>query len=97
MLLSEVIFCLLSHHLISIRLSFFGLQEEKQRNIGMGNNYVAHQPTEATALYSISKSSNGNKGDENNSKKDRHVCSHCGIVGHVVEKCYKPKGKLIPN
>jgi len=25
-------------------------------------------------------------------KKDRQTCSHCGIVGHTVEKCYKIHG-----
>ena len=25
-------------------------------------------------------------------KKDRPLCSHCGILGHSVDKCYKLRG-----
>ena len=35
----------------------------------------------------------GNQGGKNgNAKKERHVCTHCGIVGHVADKCYKLHG-----
>ena len=27
-----------------------------------------------------------------NSKKERSVCTYCGIVGHVADKCYKLHG-----
>ncbi len=26
-------------------------------------------------------------GNKNFGKKERSVCSHCGITGHIVEKC----------
>ena len=29
---------------------------------------------------------------QNNSRKDRPICSHCGIAGHIVKKCYKLHG-----
>ena len=31
-------------------------------------------------------------GNKNFGKKERPVCSHCGITGHIVEKCYKVYG-----
>ena len=32
----------------------------------------------------------GNQGGKNgNAKKERPVCTYCGIVGHVADKCYK--------
>ena len=35
----------------------------------------------------------GNQGGKNgNSKKERPVCTYCGIVGHVAYKCYKLHG-----
>lgn len=34
-----------------------------------------------------------NKGHSNKPNgKDRPICSHCGIIGHVVDKCYKIHG-----
>ena len=27
-----------------------------------------------------------------NYKKDRPMCSHCGVAGHTVEKCYRVDG-----
>ena len=35
----------------------------------------------------------GNQGGKNgNAKKERPVCTYCGIVGHVADKCYKLHG-----
>ena len=31
-------------------------------------------------------------GNKSFGKKERPVCSHCGITGHKVEKCYKIHG-----
>ena len=49
----------------------------------------------------------GNQGGKNgNAKKERPVCTYCGIVGHVADKCYKlhwypsgykHKGKALAN
>ncbi|XP_075636524.1 uncharacterized protein LOC142608719 [Castanea sativa] len=44
-----------------------------------------------------SKGFHGNQGHNHggkggNSKKDRHVCTYCGLIGHIADKCYKLHG-----
>ena len=48
----------------------------------------------------------GYGGKGSNSKKERPICTYCGIVGHIADKCYKlhgyppsykPKGKSSAN
>ncbi|MCI32949.1 receptor-like serine/threonine kinase, partial [Trifolium medium] len=60
------------------------IQEEKQRVI----NTVTSDNSE-TLAYAISDS-NGSK--SKNGKKDRPLCSHCGVIGHVTDKCFKLHG-----
>ena len=74
------------------------IQEERQRRVGSSNNHI-----ESTAL--AMKGSNSTfilYGGKNSKGKDRPVCTHCGKLGHTVEKCFKlhgfpfgfkPKGK----
>ena len=74
------------------------IQEERQRRVGSSNNHI-----ESTAL--AMKGSNSTfilSGGKNSKGKDRPVCTHCGKLGHTVEKCFKlhgfpfgfkPKGK----
>ena len=74
------------------------IQEERQRNVGNSNAHV-----KSTAL--VVKGSNSNPfffGGKNSKGKDRPICSHCGRLGHTMEKCFKlhgfplgfkPKGK----
>ena len=76
------------------------IQEERQRNVGNSNAHV-----ESTAL--VVKGSNSNHvffGGKNSKSKDRPICSHCGRLGHTMEKCFKlhgfppgfkPKGKIL--
>lgn len=66
---------------------------------------------EPTALYvnnsKHGKGFHGNQGGKGgNSKKERPICTYCGIVGHIADKCYKlhayqlaykPKGKSSAN
>lgn len=59
------------------------IQEEKQRRVG------TNPVVEFAAL--LSRGSNAsNKGNNYsnkfNGKKERPICSHCGIVGHVMDK-----------
>ena len=64
-------------------------QEERQRELTSGPmmHVVNSGPTVlAVANY---KPYGGNK---NFGRKERPVCSHCGITGHTVEKCYKIHG-----
>jgi hypothetical protein len=51
---------------------------------------VNHEPT-ATAF--MTKSAPGPRFvKQNNYRKDKPICSHCGFIGHTVEKCYKLHG-----
>ena len=46
------------------------------------------------------------EGKGGNTKKERPICTYCGFIGHIADKCYKlhgyppgykPKGKLSGN
>ncbi|KAL4650744.1 hypothetical protein ACB092_01G110000 [Castanea dentata] len=60
------------------------LQDEKQRKVGKKFN------SESSALAIKNNGSSG-KGI-NKGKSARPQCTHCEILGHVVEKCYKLHG-----
>ncbi|XP_030927833.1 uncharacterized protein LOC115954102 [Quercus lobata] len=74
------------------------IHEERQSNVGNSNAHV-----ESTAL--AMKGSNFNPaffGGKNSKGNCRPICSHCGRLGHTMEKCFKlhgfppgfqPKGK----
>ena len=64
------------------------IQEERQRNVGNSNVHI-----ESTAL--VVKGSNSNSsfsGGKTSRGKDRPICSHCGKLGHTMEKCFKLHG-----
>ena len=68
----------------------FITQEKKQRRVG--SNAIA---VESTALFSRGPNNSSNKcnyTNKPNGKRERPICSHCGILGHVVDKCYKIHG-----
>ena len=77
------------------------LQEEKRRNVGHGVNVMA-EPTALYANNSYNPSFNPNfrpnqgqgfhGGKGGNSKKQRLVCTYCGLTGHIADKCYKLHG-----
>jgi hypothetical protein len=94
-------------HLPSINKVFpFIIQEEKQREICVSP--ISHDTSSALMAKSvlpkpfssnhhepvvyITKASPGPKFFKQNYKKDRPMCSHCGVVGHTVKKCYKFHG-----
>ena len=60
------------------------LQDEKQRKLGKRLNI------ESSAL-AIKNNASSTKGF-NKGKAGRPQCTHCGILGHVVDKCYKLHG-----
>ncbi|XP_050242506.1 uncharacterized protein LOC126691517 [Quercus robur] len=72
------------------------LQEEKRRSIGHGFNMI--QSEDVVAMYvNNSKDFHGNQGHNHggkggNPKKDRLVYTYCGLIGHIVDKCYKLHG-----
>jgi hypothetical protein len=64
-------------------------QEERQKELSSGPlMHVVDSGATALAVTNY-KSYGGNK---NFGKKERPVCSHCGITGHTVEKCHKIHG-----
>uniref|UniRef100_A0A2N9GXX7 Retrotransposon Copia-like N-terminal domain-containing protein n=1 Tax=Fagus sylvatica TaxID=28930 RepID=A0A2N9GXX7_FAGSY len=64
-------------------------QEERQRELN--SRPILHAVESGSTAFAVTnyKPYGGNK---NFGKKERPVCSHCGITGHTVEKCYKIHG-----
>ena len=60
------------------------LQDEKQRKVGATKKM---QIDTAATLASVLATKN-----VKNAKKGRPQCTHCGAMGHVVDKCYKLHG-----
>lgn len=65
-------------------------QEERQRRVG--SNPIATETTAALFSKVSNVPSKDNYSNKPNAKKDRPICSHCGVFGHVVDKCYKIHG-----
>ena len=63
------------------------IQEEKQRSIGHGSNNGPFVESTALAAKAFMHGSKTFK-----KGKERPTCSHCGLLGHTVEKCYKIHG-----
>lgn len=61
------------------------LQEEKQREVGQGQESL-----ESQMAYSV-QSANGGK-TKQQPKKDTPQCSHSGFFGHTKDKCFKLHG-----
>jgi hypothetical protein len=98
---------LLMDHLPSINKVFYLItQEEKQREICV--NPISHDtssvmmtksflPKHSTTTHHepaayMNKPSPRPKIFKQPYKKDRPMCSHCGVAGHTVKKCYKVHG-----
>ena len=65
------------------------IQDEKQRSVGQGSNngpFVESITLTAKVVNLGSGSKTFKKG------KEGPTCSHCGLLGHTVEKCYKIHG-----
>lgn len=61
-------------------------REEIQKSIGS----LANPNVESTALAAKTSNSNFNgRNFKNNNGKGRSICSHCGKLGHIMEKCYR--------
>nr|XP_023874308.1 uncharacterized protein LOC111986850 [Quercus suber] len=63
------------------------IQDEKQRSIRQGSSNGPFVESTALAAKAIIHSSKTFK-----KGKERPICSHCGLLGHTVEKCYKIHG-----
>ena len=63
-------------------------QEERQRSIGkLSVPYV-----QSTALLCNTDAARSISAKQGFQKRDKPTCSHCGLVGHTMEKCYKLHG-----
>ena len=60
------------------------IQEERQKSIGT----TSTNPTDAQLAFATKAITHKSKAQ----KKDRPICSHCGITGHTVDKCFKIHG-----
>ena len=65
------------------------IQDESQRSIGHSN--CAYEESKRVSSFAYGNSyGNGSVGKGTKGKwKERLVCSHYGITGHTMEKCYK--------
>ena len=70
------------------------IQEERKRSVGLGNYVHIESTTLAVKGSNVNSNSNfpgffGNSsvyGGKNSKGKDRPICTHCGKLGHVIEK-----------
>ena len=67
------------------------LQEESHKGIGHGHGHsFAFIPKpNLVAMYVNTK---GNSGSKAEPKKERPLCTHCNMLGHTMDKCYKLHG-----
>jgi len=66
------------------------LQDERQREV-FGGNFPSSQFTDSSALLSSTSSTSQNVKQQSHCKT-KPTCSHCGVIGHTVEKCYRIHG-----
>ena len=62
------------------------IQEEIQRSINLGTR------VESTAFATKSQNLTTFDGGSNGKGKERPLCTHCGKLGHTIDKCYKLNG-----
>ena len=63
------------------------LQEESHKGIGHSSAFTPKP--DLVAMYANTK---GNFGSKGGPKKERPLCTHCNMLGHTVDKCYKLHG-----
>jgi hypothetical protein len=63
------------------------IQEERQREINVGS--VAQ---DSAVLFSKTVSNQPSRFVKQYNRKEKPVCTHCGFIGHTVDKCYKLHG-----
>ena len=65
------------------------LQEESHKGIGHGHGSAFIPKPDSVVMYVNTK---GNSGSKAGPKKERPLCTHCNMLGHIVDKCYKLHG-----
>jgi hypothetical protein len=66
------------------------VQEERQRLISFSS--LSFNQNTTTLLIKAAPSSRFMPNRSYQNRKDKPICSHCGIPGHIVEKCYRVHG-----
>ncbi|XP_075636697.1 uncharacterized protein LOC142608926 [Castanea sativa] len=61
--------------------------QEGFMNIGHGSTFTLR--LDLVSMYANTKGNSSNKGGN---KKDRPLCTHCNMLGHTMDKCYKLHG-----
>ena len=72
---------------LTLRIWNLVLQEESHKGIGHGSAFTPRP--DSVAMYSNTRGYSGNKSGP---KKERPFCTHCNMLGHIVDKCYKLHG-----
>ena len=67
------------------------IQEERQRslgfNLGSSIETIALAVKNQSFTHGSGFASNPSKNFKDNARKGRPMCSHCGKLGHITEKC----------
>ncbi|KAL5570414.1 hypothetical protein UlMin_026989 [Ulmus minor] len=69
------------------RIFFLVIQEERQRGLSSSNHFPSISSSNSAAFGVATSNYNSYKG-----KCDKPLCTHCGFLGHTIEKCYKIHG-----
>eukprot|EP00261_Vitis_vinifera_P034449 XP_019075692.1 PREDICTED: uncharacterized protein LOC109122674 [Vitis vinifera] len=65
------------------------VQEERQRSLTTSNSPAFTAPV-SSRFQAASRASSPTNASR--SRKDRPLCTHCNILGHTVDRCYKIHG-----
>ena len=63
------------------------IQEERQRGLSSSNHFPYVSSSNSAAFGVATSNYNSNNG-----KCDKPLCTHCGFLGHTIDKCYKIHG-----
>jgi len=71
------------------------LQDERQREASASVGYFTHNSAALLSKVSVAApSSPAHLAKPQTLRKDKPLCSHCELLGHTVEKCYRLHGFL---
>jgi len=67
------------------------LQEERQKEL-FGGIFQTPQFVDSSALMSSKSPTVNTQNVKSFSRKNKPTCSHCGVLGHTIEKCFRING-----